>query len=69
MGVSCVKKKGSPPGCLAAVSTHIGEPFHCLGEVFDGLVRVSVLNAVPDTVLDMPFQNHLAAPVQGGLGR
>lgn len=33
------------------------------------LVRIPVLNAVPDAVLDMTLQDHLAAPVEGGLGR
>ncbi len=38
------------------------------GEVGDGLVRVAVLEAIPDAVLDVPFQHHLGRPVEGGLG-
>src|SRR5699024_7110597 len=48
--------------------SHIGKPLHRLGKAGDGLVRVPVLDAVPDAVLDVSFQHHLAAPVQGGLG-
>ena len=54
---------------FAAVSAHIREPFHGLGEVLNGLVGVAVLDAIPDTVLDVAFQHHLPALVQGRLGR
>ena len=47
---------------------HIGEPLHCLGEALDSLIRISMLDAVPDAVLDVAFQNHLTGLVQGRLG-
>ena len=47
---------------------HIREPFHRLGEALDSLIRVPVLDAVPDAVLDVAFQNHLTGLVQGRLG-
>ena len=47
---------------------HIGEPLHGLGEALDSLIRISMLDAVPDAVLDVAFQNHLTGLVQGGFG-
>ena len=44
---------------------HIGKAFHCFGELFNGLVRVAVFDAVPDAMLDMSLQHHFAAAVQG----
>ena len=44
---------------------HIGKAFHCFGELFNGLVRVAVFDAVPDAMLDMSLQYHFAAAVQG----
>ena len=64
--VLLVKKKAASKGCF---SSHIGEALHRLGKALNGLVRVPVLDAVPHAVLDMPLQHHLAAPVEGGLGR
>ena len=46
-------------------SIHVGKALHRLGEILDGLVRVSVLDAVSDTVLDVSLQHHLARFVQG----
>ena len=37
-------------------------------EALDGLISVPMLNAVPDAVLDVAFQNHLTGLVQGRLG-
>ena len=39
------------------------------GEFRNGPVRVSVLDAVPDAVVEMPLQHHLSHPVQGGFCR
>ena len=38
------------------------------GEFRNGPVRVSVLDAVPDAVVEMPLQHHLSHLVQGALG-
>ena len=50
-------------------SAHVRKPFHRLGEAFDGLVRVAVLDAVADAMLDVSLQHDLAAAVQGGFRR
>ena len=47
---------------------HVCKSLDGLGEVGDGLVGVAVLDAVADTVVDVPFQNDLSDLVQGGLG-
>ena len=47
---------------------HVCKPLDGLGEVGDGLLGVAVLDAVADTVVDVPFQNDLSDLVQGGLG-
>ena len=36
-------------------STHSGEAFHSFCEVFDGFIRVAVLDAVAHAVLDVPL--------------
>ena len=43
----------------------VGEASHGLGEFFDGQIGISVLDAIPDTMLDMPLQNDLAHAMQG----
>ena len=43
---------------------HIGESFHRFCEIFDGFVCVAMLDAVPDTVLDVSLQNDLTGFVQ-----
>ena len=45
-------------------SGHIRETFYCFCEIFNGLVRIAMLNAITDTVFDMSLQNHLAAAMQ-----
>ena len=52
-----------------AGSAHVGEPLHRFGEIAHRLVQIAVLDAVPHTVADMPFQHHLPALVQGRFGR
>ncbi len=47
-------------------SAHIRETLYCFGEVFNGFVRITVFDTVPDTVLDVSLQNNLSAAVQGG---
>ena len=44
----------------------MGKALHSLGKALDSLFRVSVLNAVPDAVLDVPLQNDFSASVQSG---
>lgn len=34
---------------------HIGKTFHCFRKALDGLVRVTMFNAIADTVLDVSF--------------
>ena len=45
-------------------SAHIRETLYCFGEVFNGFVRITVFDTVPDTVLDVSLQNNLSAAVQ-----
>ena len=47
---------------------HIREALDRLCEALNSLIRVPVLDAVPDAVLDVAFQNHLTGLVQGRLG-
>ena len=69
-GICCqvehIKKPAHVLAGLFCVYCHVGEALHRLGEAGDGLFRVAVLDAVPDAVLDMPLQHHLAA---AGAGR
>ena len=37
------------------LSAHIGETFYCFRKALDGLVRVTMFNAIADTVLDVSF--------------
>ena len=43
--------------------SHIGEALHRLCKIFNGLVRVAVLDSVSDAMADVPFQHHLSAAV------
>lgn len=43
--------------------------FECLGEFSDSLIRISMLNAIAHTVVQMSFQNDLPYLVQGVFGR
>ena len=61
------KKPVTWTGFLTAL-LHVGEALHRLREALNGFVRVAVFNAIPNTVLDMALQNHLATAVQGGFG-
>ena len=45
-------------------SCHVGKAFHGFCEALDGLVGVAMLDAIPDAMLDMAFQHHLAAAMQ-----
>ena len=47
---------------------HIGEPLNCHCKISDGFIRIAMLNSIADTVLDMPFQNHLPRLMEGGFG-
>ncbi len=41
--------------CFVPLLLHIGKPLHCLGKVLYGFVCITVLDPIPDTVLDMPL--------------
>ena len=46
---------------------HIGETFHRLSEIGNGLVSIAMLNAITHTVLDVAFEHHLSSFVQSAL--
>ena len=45
--------------CSIFVLSHIRKPLYGLGKILYCLIYIPVLNAVPDTVLDMALQNDL----------
>jgi hypothetical protein len=60
-------KKLHAPERKIPSSDHICKPFYCFGKAGNGLVGVTVLDTVPDTVVDMSFQNNLPHFMQSGL--
>ena len=48
---------------------HIREALDGFGEIFDRFIRVAVLDAVADAVLDVALEHDLAAAVQRRFGR
>ena len=50
------------------VLTHVGKSFYSFCKTFDRFIRIPVLNAIPDTVANMPLQNHLSASVKRRFG-
>ena len=50
------------------VLTHVGKSFYSFCKTFDCFIRIPVLNAIPDTVANMPLQNHLSASVKRRFG-
>ncbi len=69
MWVSLVKRKIKKDSFFAVffeniVLLHICEALDCLCEALDGLIRVAVLDAVADTMPDVPLQHYLAASVE-----
>ena len=46
---------------------HICKAFYCFGEALNGLVRITVLNTVSDTMPNMPLQHNFSAAVQSRL--
>ena len=50
--------------CSFFVLSHIRKPLYGLGKILYRLIYIPVLNAVPDTVLDMALQNDLAYLVE-----
>ena len=59
------KEKDSLMGCLSQKNSNIGKSFDRFGEILYGLIRVPVLNAISDTVLNMALQHHLTGLMQG----
>lgn len=57
------KNKSQPHGLTLSLLLHIGKPLYGLCKAFDGLVGITVLNAVADTMLDMSLEDDLAAAV------
>ena len=66
MGMTCQEGKKEKQSIDCFSSTHIGKPLHGLCKALNGLVRVPVLDPVPDTVLDVALQDHLSAAVERG---
>ena len=64
MGIKCQAKK-QHLWLLFLWSSHISKTFHRLGEFFNRLFRVSMLQSIPDTVLNMTFQNYFSTSVKG----
>jgi hypothetical protein len=54
--------------CSIFVLSHIRKPLYGLGKILYRLIYIPVLNAVPDTVLDMALQNDLSNLMESRFG-
>ena len=47
---------------------HIGKTFYCFRKALDGLICITMFNAIADTMFDMAFQHYFSAAVEGRFG-